>query len=160
MRVCNRCMQETEEMFCPSCKVLTSIPKENRQPATSARGDVFECTIWQGPSRSRGIDIPQRERDKYFSKEHEMIVLDIEGLRTIVKLGAGFWKKPAVIKRAIGEDGKDHLAKFISKHHLLPPEQSLKEKGIVDTIVFEVVAPAEEFKVSIIEKAQADEAGS
>lgn len=155
MRVCNRCKQETEEMFCPACRVLTAHPKERRGPATSARGDLFECTIWQGPSRSRGIEVPVHDRDKYFSKEHEMIVLDIEGVRTIAKLGAGFWKKPAVIKRAIGDDGKDQLSKFISKHHLLPPDQSVKEKGIVDTIVFEVVAPAEEFKLSVVEKAQA-----
>jgi hypothetical protein len=155
MRICNRCMQETEQMFCPTCRVLTSLPKERRAPSASARGDLFDCVIWQGPSRSRGIEVPAEHRDKYFSKDHEMVVLDLEGTRTIAKLGAGFWKKPAVIKRAMGDDGKDHLYKFISKHHLLPPDQSLKEKGIVDAITFTVVAPGEEFKVSVTERSVA-----
>lgn len=158
MRVCNRCLQETEEMFCPTCKVLTSVPRDKPSP-TSARGDIFDCTIWQGPSRSRGIEVPTEHREKYFSKDQEMIVLDLEGTRTIAKLGAGFWKKPAVIKKAMGDDGKDHLYKFISKHHLLPPDQSLKEKGIVDTITFTVVSPGEEFKVSVAEKSAAAEEG-
>ncbi|UCE91572.1 MAG: hypothetical protein JSV90_09290 [Methanobacteriota archaeon] len=152
MRICRRCSQETEETFCPTCKVLTSVRRDLRSPSASARGDVFDCIIWQGPSRSRGIEVPVEHREKYFSKDHELIVLDLEGTRTIAKLSAGFWKKPAVIKRAIGDDGKDHLYKFISKHHLLTPDQSLKEKGIVDTVTFTVVTPGEEFKVSVAER--------
>jgi hypothetical protein len=144
-------------MFCPRCKVLTSIPRDKMAPATSAQGETFECTVWQGSNRSRGIDVGTGDRDKYFSKDHDMVILHIEGLRTIAKLGAGFWKKPAIIKKALGDDGKDQLAKFLSKHHLLPPEQSLKEKGIVDTLIFEVVAPSEEFKVSVVERSQTDE---
>lgn len=144
-------------MFCPNCRVLTSVPRDRQSP-TSASGDVFDCTIWQGPSRSRGIEVPLEHREKFFSKDHEMVVLDLEGTRTIAKLGAGFWKRPAVIKRAIGDDGKDHLYKFISKHHLLPPDQSLKEKGIIDMITFTVVSPGEEFKVSVSEKTVAADA--
>ena len=153
-RICNRCHRETDQMFCPSCHVLTSPPKQASQPVTSSQGEVFECTIWQGPNRNRGIEVPGQNRDKFFSKDHDMVILHIDGLRTIAKLGSGFWRKPSVIKKALGEDGRDKLGKFIEKHHLLPPEQSLSEKGIVDTIVFEVVAPAEEFKVSIVEKLQ------
>lgn len=153
-RVCNRCRKETDEMFCPDCRVLTYPPKHAETPPTSVQGDVFECTIWQGPNRARGIEVGRQDRDKFFSREHEMIVLHIEGMRTITKLGSGFWRKPAVIRKAVREDGKDQLGKFIEKHHLLPPEQSIKEKGIVDTIVFEVVSPAEEFRMSVIEKMQ------
>jgi hypothetical protein len=155
-RICNRCRKETEQMFCPSCHVLTYPPKASTGPATSSQGEVFECTIWQGPNRNRGIEVQAQSRDKFFSKEHDMVVLHIEGLRTIAKLGAGFWRKPAVIKKALGDDGRDKLAKFIEKHHLLPPEQSLSEKGIVDTMVFEVVTPAEEFKVSVVERIRND----
>jgi hypothetical protein len=144
-------------MFCPRCKVLTSIPRESVAPITSAQGETFECTVWQGSNRSRGIDVSAGDRDKYFSKQHDMVILHIEGLRTVAKLGTGFWKKPSIIKKALGDDGKDQLAKFLSKHHLLPPEQSVKEKGIVDTLIFEVVAPSEEFKVSVVERSQAGE---
>ncbi len=145
-------------MFCPDCRVLTSPPKRAEAPATSAEGDVFECTIWQAPNRNRGIEVIPQNRDKFFSKEHEMIVLHLEGVRTIAKLGSGFWRKPAVIKKAVREDGKDLLSKFMEKHHLLPPQQSLKEKGVIDMVVFEVVVPSEEFKVSVTEKMQTDAA--
>ncbi len=151
-RMCNRCRKETDKMFCPNCHVLTYPPKPATGPATSSQGEVFECTVWQGPNRNRGIEVQVQSRDKFFSKEHDMVVLHIEGLRTIAKLGAGFWKKPAVIKKALGEDGRDKLGKFIEKHHLLPPNQSLSEKGIVDTMIFEVLVPSEEFKVSLTEK--------
>lgn len=157
MRVCSRCRKETEEMFCPNCHVLTHPPKISTEPVTSAAGETFECTIWQGPTRSRGIEVTPADRDKFFSKEHGMVILHIEGLRTVAKLGAGFWKKPAIIKRAHGDDGKEQLSKFIEKHHLLPPEQSLQEKGIVDTLVFEVLQPSEEFKVSVVERARESE---
>lgn len=156
MRICNRCQQETEAMFCPNCRVLTSLPRVRKAPVTSVAGEAFECTVWQASNRSRGIDVSVSNRDKYFSKDFEMIVIHIEGLRTIAKLGSGFWKKPAVIKKALGEDGKDKLAKFIEKHHLLPPNQSIQEKGIVDTIVFEVMVPSEEFKISVAERAEGE----
>lgn len=143
-------------MFCPNCRVLTSIPKERKAPVASVAGDLFECTIWQASNRSRGIDIPLGHRDRHFSKDFEMIVLYIEGLRSIAKLGSGFWRKPAVIRKALGDDGKDKLGKFIEKHHLLPPDQSLKEKGIVDIVIFEVVVPSEEFKISIAERAESE----
>ena len=151
-------MRETDQMFCPDCHVLTSPPKRAEAPATSAEGDVFECTIWQAPNRNRGIEVIPQNRDKFFSKEHEMIVLHLEGVRTIAKLGSGFWRKPAIIKKAVREDGKDLLNKFMEKHHLLPPQQSLKEKGVVDMVVFEVVIPSEEFKVSVTERTQTDTA--
>jgi hypothetical protein len=156
LRVCNRCKSETDQMFCPSCRVLTYPPKQVIGPATSSQGEAFECTIWQGPNRNRGIEVPAQDRDKFFSKEHDMVILHIEASRTVAKLGSGFWRKPAVIKKALGEDGRDKLGKFIEKHHLLPPEQSLSEKGIVDTIVFEVVTPAEEFKITIVERMQTE----
>lgn len=145
-------------MFCPDCHVLTYPPKQAGGPATSAVGDVFECTIWQGPNRNRGIEVVLQNRDKFFSKEHEMVVLHMEGIRAVAKLGSGFWRKPAIIKKAVREDGNDQLGKFMEKHHLLPPQQSLKEKGIIDTIVFEVVIPSEEFKMTIMEKMQTDTA--
>ena len=156
MRICNRCRRETEEMYCPDCRVLTSLPKERNEPVKSEVGEVFECTVWQAANRSRAIEVPISERESHFSRDFDMIVLHIEGLRAVCKLGTGFWKKPAVIKKAIGEDGKDKLAKFIEKHHLLPPDQSLREKGVVDTITFEVVVPAEEFKVSVTEKTEGE----
>lgn len=155
-RVCSRCRKETNQMFCPDCRVLTYPPKHSTGPATSSQGEVFDCTIWQGPNRNRGIEVQVQNRDRFFSKEHDMVILHIEGIRTVAKLGAGFWRKPAVIKKALGEDGRDKLGKFIEKHHLLPPNQSLSEKGIVDTMVFEVIAPAEEFKVTVVERMQAD----
>ena len=96
--------------------------------------------------------MPVSERDKYFSKDHDMVVLHVDGKRTIAKLGPGFWKKPSVIKKAVTDDGKDQLIKLFEKHHLLPPNQSMKEKGIVDVLIFEVVTPTEEFKVSVTEK--------
>lgn len=154
MRVCNRCRKETEQMFCPSCHVLTYPPRAAGAPPSSASGDAFDCTVWQGPNRSRAIEVPTNERDKYFSKNHDVVVLHIEGKRTIAKLGPQFWKKPAVIKKAVDDVGRDQLVKFFEKHHLLPPQQSIKEKGIVDTITFEVVTPTEEFKVSISEKSE------
>ena len=70
MRVCNRCKRETEQMFCPSCKVLTYPPRAQGTAPVSAMGDVFDCTIWQGPNRSRGIEVSQSDRVKYFSKDH------------------------------------------------------------------------------------------
>jgi hypothetical protein len=152
MRVCTRCKTETDEMFCPTCRVLTQPSKTAEVTTPSSSGDSFECTIWQGPSRSRGILIQTVDRDRYFSKSHDMVVLHIDGLRTIAKLGAGFWKKPSIIKKATSDDGKEQMAKFLEKHHLLPPEHSLKEKGIVDTLVFEVISPTEEFKVTVSER--------
>jgi hypothetical protein len=118
----------------------------------SVTGDSFEATIWQGPNRSRGIEIPTMARDKYFQKNGDVVVLQIEGRRTVAKLGQTFWKKPSIIKRALTDDGRDQLVNFFEKHHLLPPQQSLKEKGIVDTVVFEVVTPKEEFKISVAER--------
>lgn len=100
--------------------------------------------------------MPQSAREKYFSKEHGQVVLWIDGKRTVAELGTQFWKKPAIIKKAQSDDGKDQLLKFFEKHHLLPPEQSLKEKGIVDTVVFEVVVPFEEFKLSVTERQDSD----
>lgn len=100
--------------------------------------------------------MPQSERQKYFSKEHGQIVLWIDGKRTVAELGQQFWKKPAIIKKALSDDGKDQLLKLFEKHHLLPPEQSLKEKGIVDTVVFEVIAPMEEFKITVTERQEND----
>lgn len=151
MRVCNRCKKETDEMFCPACHVLTYPPKTAVATSESVPGDSFECTIWQGPNRSRGIEVPVHERDRYFDKKSGEVVLHIEGRRTVAKLGSQFWKKPAVIRKAVSEDGKEQLTKFFEKHHLLPPSQSMKEKGIVDTVVFEVVTPMEEFKLSVTE---------
>lgn len=152
MRVCHRCRKETEEMFCPNCHVLTYPPRAAGTTPTSVEGESFDCTIWQGPSRSRGIEVPQSERDKYFSRNHDMVVLHIEGKRTVVTLGAPFWKKPAVIKKAVDDAGRDQLIKFFEKHHLLPPQQSMKEKGIVDTVIFEVITPMEEFKIGVTER--------
>lgn len=152
MRVCGTCKRETSEVFCPGCHSLT-FPKVERVPSTtSSPGDSFECTIWQGPNRSRGIEVPVEARNKHFSKEHDVIVLHIEGQRTVSKLTGSFWKRPAVIRASEGEDGRDRLLKFFEKHHLLPPDQSLKEKGIVDTLVFEVLVPRDEFKVTIAER--------
>jgi len=139
-------------MFCPNCHVLTYPPRAPGAAPTSSQGDSFECTIWQGPSRSRGIEVPQSERQKFFSKEHSQVVLWIDGKRTVAELGTQFWKKPSIIKKATSDDGKDQLLKFFEKHHLLPPEQSLKEKGIVDTVVFEVMTPMEEFKLTVTER--------
>jgi hypothetical protein len=144
-------------MFCPSCHVLTYPPRAPGAAPTSVQGDTFECTIWQGPSRSRGIEVPQSEREKHFSKQHMQVVLWIDGKRTLAELGQQFWKKPAIIKKALSDDGKDQLLKFFEKHHLLPPEQSLKEKGIVDTVVFEVMTPLEEFKISVTERHETDD---
>jgi hypothetical protein len=155
MRVCNRCRKETEAIFCPTCHVLTYPPKAPDTSPTTVSGESFEATIWQGPNRSRGIEVPTIARDRFFLKHSEEVVLHIEGKRTVVKLGAGFWKKPAVIKRALTDDGRDQLIKFFEKHHLLPPQQSLKEKGIVDTIIFEVITPKEEFKISTVERKEA-----
>ena len=152
MRVCSRCRKETKEMFCPSCHVLTYPPRATGSAPASALGDTFECTIWQGPNRSRGVEVPLADRDKYFSKDHDIVVLHIDGRRTVAKLGSTFWKKPAVIKKSESEDGKDHMIKLFEKHHLLPPTQSMKEKGIVDTLIFEVIVPTEEFKVSVTER--------
>jgi len=156
-RVCTRCKRETDLMFCPSCHVLTHPPRGPESAPSSASGDSFEATIWQGPNRSRGIEVNSRDRDKFFGKGSEMVVLHIDGRRTIGRLGPGFWKKPAVIKKALSDDGRDQLTKFFEKHHLLPPPQSLKEKGIVDTLVFEVVTPKEEFKVTVVERKESME---
>lgn len=156
MRVCPRCRRETSDMFCPSCHVLTYPPKAAGAAPQSAAGETFEATIWQGPNRSRGIEIPTSARDKYFSKKTDMVVLHIEGKRTIAKLGPPFWKRPSVIKKAVSDDGKDQLIKLLEKHHLLPREQSMKEKGIVDTIIFEVVTPLEEFKLSVTERQEGE----
>jgi len=153
MRICSRCKKETDMMFCPTCHVLTYPPRTTVATSDSATGDIFECTIWQGPNRSRGIEVPLHTREKYFSKSHEDIILHVEGKRTIVKITPQFWKKPSVIKKAITDDGREQLIKFFEKHHLLPPQQSMKEKGIVDTVIFEVVTPMEEFKISITERA-------
>ena len=157
MRVCPRCRKETGEMFCPSCHVLTFPPRAAGAAPESAAGDTFEATIWQGPNRTRGVEIRTDLRDKYFSKSHDLIILQIEGKRTIAKLGPQFWKKPAIIKKSVTDDGKDQLVKLFEKHHLLPPKQSMKEKGIVDTIIFEVVTPHEEFKLSVEERQENDE---
>lgn len=152
MRVCKRCRKETDEVFCPTCKVLTFPQGTPEAAPASTSGDSFECTIWQGPNRSRGIEISIADRDRYFSKRGEEVVLQIDGKRTVAKLGAAFWKKPAVIKKAVTDNGRDELIRFFEKHHLLPPQQSLKEKGIVDTLIFEVVTPREEFKVTVVER--------
>lgn len=160
MRVCKRCRKETTQMFCPTCKVLTFPAGSPEGAPTSAMGDSFECTIWQGPNRSRGIEISVSNRDKYFSKRNEEVVLQIDGKRTVAKLGVGFWKKPAVIKRALTDNGRDELMKLFEKHHLLPPDQSLKEKGIVDTLIFEVITPREEFKITVIERKESDDCES
>ncbi|OGS56576.1 MAG: hypothetical protein A3K60_00355 [Euryarchaeota archaeon RBG_19FT_COMBO_56_21] len=154
MRVCNRCRKETEQMFCPACHVLTYPPRAAGSAPTSAAGEFFDATIWQGPNRSRGIEIAQNERDKYFSKKQDLVVLHIEGRRTVATLGQQFWKKPAVIRKAVDDAGREQLVKFFEKHHLLPPAQSIKEKGIVDTVVFEVVVPCEEFKIAVTERAE------
>ncbi len=158
MRVCNRCRRETEQMFCPHCHVLTYPPRTPGASPKSAAGDVFDCTIWQGPNRNRGIEVSHDNRERFFSKNHDMVVLHIEGRRAVAKLGPQFWKKPSVIKKAVDDAGRDQLIKFFEKHHLLPPNQSIKEKGIVDTIVFEVVTPTEEFKVAITEKMEDEKA--
>lgn len=144
-------------MFCPSCHVLTHPPRPSSGAPSSAAGDTFECTIWQGPNRIRGIEIPIHERDKFFSRQQAEVVLHIEGKRTVAKLGPSFWKKPTVIRKAVDDSGRDQLIKFFEKHHLLPPKQSMKEKGVVDTVVFEVLAPTEEFKVSITERSSEEE---
>jgi len=156
-RVCPRCRKETGEMFCPACHVLTFPPKVAGAAPESAAGDTFEATIWQGPNRNRGVEIQTSLRDRYFSKSHDIVILQIEGRRTIARLGPQFWKKPSVIKKAVTDDGKDQLIKLFEKHHLLPPKQSMKEKGIVDTIIFEVVTPHEEFKLSVEERQETEE---
>ncbi len=63
------------------------------------------------------------------------------------------------IKKAVDDAGRDQLVKFFEKHHLLPPQQSMKEKGIVDTVIFEVVTPLEEFNVSITERHEDESTG-
>lgn len=152
MRVCNRCKRETEQMFCPHCHVLTHPPRAPGASPKSSAGDIFDCTVWQGPNRNRGIEVSRDNRERFFSKDHDMVVLHIEGRRAVAKLGPQFWKKPSVIKKAVDDAGRDQLVKFFEKHHLLPPNQSMKEKGIVDTVVFEVVTPTEEFKIAATEK--------
>ena len=57
-----------------------------------------------------------------------------------------------MIKKAVDDAGRDQLTKFFEKHHMLPPPQSMKEKGIVDTVVFEVITPSEEFKIGVTER--------
>jgi hypothetical protein len=146
-------------MFCPNCHVLTYPPRAAGTTPTSATGDTFDCTIWQGPNRSRGIEVPPSEREKFFSKKQDMVVLHIEGKRTVAPLGPQFWKKPAVIKKSVDDSGRDQLIKFFEKHHLLPPQQSIKEKGIVDTIVFEVITPMEEFKIGVTERQEEEGKG-
>ncbi len=157
MRVCPRCKKETEEMFCESCHVLTFPPKAATETPKSAAGDTFEATIWQGPNRSRGLEIQTSVRDNYFSKSHGIVVLRIDGKRTVARLGPQFWKKPSVIRKAVSDDGKDQLIKLFEKHHMLPPKHSMKEKGIVDTVIFDVVVPHEEFKLSVTERQETAE---
>ena len=157
LRICVRCRIQTQEICSPTTHLLTQPPKAPDTSPVTPSGESFEATVWQGPNRSRGIEVPTAARDRFFLKGSEEVVLHIDGRRTVVKLGSAFWKKPAVIKRALSDDGRDQLIKFFEKHHLLPPQQSLKEKGIVDTIIFEVVTPKEEFKISISEKQEGED---
>ena len=143
-------------MFCPTCHVLTYPPRAAGPVPASAAGETFDCTIWQGQNRTRGIEVPLSVRDKYFSEAQDMVVLYIDGKRSVAKLGPQFWKKPSVIKKAVSDDGKDQLVKFFEKHHLLPPGQSIKEKGIVDTVIFEVITPLEEFKIAVTERQEGE----
>ena len=152
-RFCTRCNIETESTFCPNCKSLTSFKDtSNKSPPKSSPGEVFECSIWQGPNFTRGIRIGFPNRNRFFSKSVDIVVLHIEGVRCLAQIKDSFWRKCPEIRVAKDESGKNYLDSWIRNNNLLPEHLAIQEKGREDVIMMKVIDPENEFSVFIPKK--------
>lgn len=158
MRWCRNCQIEADTIFCPKCRNLTVLGKdEEPAPTKSKAGEIFECKIWPGPNFMRGIRIGIPNRDRYFSKSTKLIVLNIQGVRCLTELPNTFWRSSPEIRAAKDDSGKNYLGKWIEKHNLLPPAISGKQKGKEDVVLMEVVEPENEFKVYLSKEDKPEE---
>ena len=149
-RFCSRCNLETDSTFCPECKSLTGFKDPSTEPAPkSSPGEAFDCKIWQGSNLNRGIRIGLTNRNRYFSKAVDLIVLNIEGVRCLATIRDSFWKQCPEIRVAKDESGKNYLDTWIRKHNLLPPDLSVLEKGREDYVMMKVIEPENEFNVFV-----------
>lgn len=150
LRYCKRCNLETDSMFCPKCKALTGFKlPHNKVAPKSHPGEVFECTIWQGSNFTRGIRVGSPNRDRYFSKSVDTVVLHIGNVRCLAPIKDSFWKQCPEIRVAKDESGKNYLDTWIRGHNLLPRELAIWEKGREDVVKMKVIEPENEFSVFV-----------
>jgi len=145
--MCGNCNKRTDEMFCPDCKVLTR-PMPAGAPATFdvKKGERFECGVYAGASDVRGIKVGKANRDKYFSKAHDTVVLYLGRRRATYELPNSFWKSSTLIRKAVSPRGRNLLDTWVRRKGLSPPDVAKQVKGKEDVIVLEVV-DENEFKV-------------
>ena len=113
----------------------------------SKKGDVIKCCIWSGPQR--GISVGRVNRRSHFLKDHEKVIIEINGEDCLVDFTEfpKFWASCPEIRVARNRLGYNKLQEFIEKHKLLPPKESLIKKGKKDTVYLEVVEPYQRFRL-------------
>ena len=112
------------------------------------KGDVMKCSIWSGPQR--GIRIGIKNRGRHFSQDNRSIIIEIEGEECGVDFTKfpKFWISCPEI-RVARRFGHNRLKEFIERHNLLPPQESLRNKGKKDIVYLEVVEPYQKFRLRI-----------
>jgi len=105
------------------------------------------CSIWSGPQR--GIYIGTPKRKQHFSKEHNDIVIEIEGEDCFTSLSPSFWRSCPEIRVSRSKTGFNTLHHWIERHNLLPPNESIEEKGRKDSVMLKVIKPYRRYRLTV-----------
>lgn len=105
------------------------------------------CSIWSGYQRGIYIGFPNRMN--HFSKEHNEVIIEIDGEDCITSLSSSFWRSCPEIRVARSKTGFNVLLNWIRKHDLLPPKESIEKKGRKDTVVVTVIEPFQRYRLSL-----------
>ena len=103
------------------------------------------CTIWSGPQR--GIYIGPQKRRTHFTKPDSEIAIEIDGKKCVTSLSPSFWRNCPEIRVARDKSGNNVLQNWIKNNGLLPLGESIRKKGVKDTVILEVIEPHKRFKL-------------
>ncbi|MEM5781683.1 MAG: hypothetical protein QXD43_00600 [Candidatus Aenigmatarchaeota archaeon] len=93
----------------------------------------MKATIWNNGSLGWGIRVGNKNREKYFSKNQDIIIINFDGINYGFELKPSFWRKCCEIR------GKA-IKNWVEKH-------GLKSK---DKINLDVIKSYKIFKASLI----------
>jgi len=105
------------------------------------------CSIWSGPQR--GIYIGTLKRRQHFSKENNDIVIEIDGEDCFTSLPPSFWRSCPEIRVARSKTGFNVLHNWIRRHDLLPPRESIEQKGRKDIVMLKVIEPHHKYRLTL-----------
>ena len=120
------------------------------------KGERFEATIWSGEELGIRIGVPNR--DRFFSRKNDHVVLIIDDNHYSARIPNSFWSKCPEIRVASDSQHFNVLQSWIESHGLQPQSAAKALHGKKDTVMLEVVEPEVAFRL-MVPPPQAREAG-